>query len=262
MPVTVIVNNLSLCHKGSNGISTATVPDVCKTPSPGGPVPVPYPNISMSSDLSGGTTTVKADGCMIAVKGCNFMMSTGDEAGSAGGGVKSSKIKGKSEFILSSFDVKLDGKNACRLTDKKTQNDANTVDLAGIVQVTLPPGQPVVNYLKEIAKKCHQKVQRHKTQKKASCTVRGTHKHKCCEESIKAEQAKTPSRIPANYKPEHRVTKSGQSSRLDVAVVTNGKVTRIYDFKFNCKGPPKMSKRQRRKYKKQFGVEPTLIGAR
>ena len=41
----------SLVHKGSNGISTATIPDVCKTPSPGGPVPIPYPNISQSATL-------------------------------------------------------------------------------------------------------------------------------------------------------------------------------------------------------------------
>ena len=37
------------------------------------------------------------------------MMSTGDEAGSAGG-VVSSKIKGKAEFVLFSFDVKFEGK--------------------------------------------------------------------------------------------------------------------------------------------------------
>ena len=39
MPVTVKVNGTanSLVHKGSNGISMATIPDVCKTPSPGGP---------------------------------------------------------------------------------------------------------------------------------------------------------------------------------------------------------------------------------
>ena len=36
MPVTIKINGTanSLVHKGSNGISTATIPDVCKTPSP------------------------------------------------------------------------------------------------------------------------------------------------------------------------------------------------------------------------------------
>jgi len=46
MAVTININGLTLCHKGSNGISVATVPDVCKTPSPGGPVPIPYPDIA------------------------------------------------------------------------------------------------------------------------------------------------------------------------------------------------------------------------
>jgi|GEM_PF-995648 len=137
MSVTVKVNGStnSLVHKGSSGISTATIPDVCKTPSPGGPVPLPYPNISQSATLAKGTTTVKADGgMMIAIKGSEFSLSNGDNAGVAGG-VKSSTFMKESTWILYSFDVKMDGKNACRLTDKKLQNHENTADLAGIFQV-------------------------------------------------------------------------------------------------------------------------------
>ena len=135
MPVTVKVNGAanSLVHKGSNHISAATIPDVCKTPSPGGPVPIPYPNISQSTTLDKGTTTVKADGgMMIATKGSEFSMSNGDNAGVAGG-VKSSTFMKESTWILYSFDVKMDGKNACRLSDKKFQNHENTVDLAGAI---------------------------------------------------------------------------------------------------------------------------------
>ena len=65
MAVTIHLNgtDLSLAHKGCSGITKSTVPDVCKTPSPGGPVPIPYPVIiSMSSSLKEGTTTVKVDG--------------------------------------------------------------------------------------------------------------------------------------------------------------------------------------------------------
>ncbi len=136
MPVTVKVNGTanSLVHKGSNGISMATIPDVCKTPSPGGPVPIPYPNISQSATLDKGTTTVKADGgMMIATKGSEFSLSNGDNAGVAGG-VKSSTFMKESTWILYSFDVKIDGSNACRLTDKKFQNHENTADLAGLFQ--------------------------------------------------------------------------------------------------------------------------------
>jgi uncharacterized Zn-binding protein involved in type VI secretion len=138
MPVTVKVNGAmnSLVHKGSNGVSVATIPDVCKTPSPGGPVPIPYPNISQAATLSKGTTTVKADGMMIAIKGSEFSLSNGDNAGTVGG-VKSSTFMKESTWILYSFDVKMNGKNACRLTDKKFQNHENTADLAGVFQQTV-----------------------------------------------------------------------------------------------------------------------------
>src|SRR5690606_32603246 len=111
MPASVGVNFLSVVHASSNGTSIA-FPDVCKTPSPAGPVPIPYPNVAMSSDTAQGTKKVKCDGQSTCVKDSNFKMSTGDEAGSAGGGVASSKIKGKAEFVLFSFDVKFEGKNA------------------------------------------------------------------------------------------------------------------------------------------------------
>jgi hypothetical protein len=134
MPVTININNLTLCHKGSNGISTATIPDVCKTPSPGGPVPIPYPNIAMSSDLMKGTTTVKADGGnMCANYGSEFCKSTGDEPGTVGGVASSTFIK-EATWITFSFDVKLEGKAACRLTDKMFHNHQNTVNMAGEIQ--------------------------------------------------------------------------------------------------------------------------------
>lgn len=142
MPVTVKVNGVanSLVHKGSNAISMATIPDVCKTPTPGGPVPIPYPNISQSTTLDKGSSTVKADGgMMIAIKGSEFSMSNGDNAGTAGG-VKSSTFMKESTWILYSFDVKIDGQNACRLTDKKFQNHENTADLGGTVVAPTPVG--------------------------------------------------------------------------------------------------------------------------
>lgn len=137
MPVTININNLTLCHKGSNGISTATIPDVCKTPSPGGPVPIPYPNIAMSMDLMKGTTTVKADGGMMCANyGSEFFKSTGDEPGVAGGVVSSTFIK-EATWITFSFDVKLQGKAACRLTDKMFHNHQNTVNMGGLLQSSL-----------------------------------------------------------------------------------------------------------------------------
>lgn len=142
MPVTVKVNGTvnSVVHKGSNHISAATIPDVCKTPSPAGPVPIPYPNISQSVSLAKGTSTVKSDGMMIAIHGSEFSLSNGDNAGVAGG-VKSSMFMKESTWILYSFDVKMDGKGTCRLSDKKFQNHENTVNLGGAVG---PPVAPAV----------------------------------------------------------------------------------------------------------------------
>ncbi|MGE5152639.1 MAG: DUF4150 domain-containing protein, partial [Bdellovibrio bacteriovorus] len=135
MPVTIKVNGtcLSLVHKMSNGISTATIPDVCKTPSPGGPVPIPYPNIAQSITLSDGTTTVKGDKAMAANKGSKFALSNGDQAGTVGG-VKSNVFMKEATWILYSFDVKMDGKNACRLTDPMFHNAENAANLGGVLQ--------------------------------------------------------------------------------------------------------------------------------
>lgn len=149
---TVKVNGTlnALVHKGGSWMSIATVPDVCKTPSPGGPVPLPYPNISQSSTLSDGTTTVKVDGGnMAAIKGSKFAMSSGDEPGTIGG-VKSNTFKQASTWLLYSFDVKLDGSNACRFSDKKFQNNENTVDAGG----TIPLVAPIIDDLDDVEMKC------------------------------------------------------------------------------------------------------------
>src|SRR5262249_44379410 len=129
-----------LVHKGSGGFAKCTVPDVCKTPSPGGPVPVPYPVIvSMSSDLDKGTVTVKVDGGnMAAVKGSEFSRCTGDEPGTAGGVVSSTNLK-EATWILYSFDVKLEGKNACRMGDKMQMNHGNTLCMGGEVDTPVSP---------------------------------------------------------------------------------------------------------------------------
>jgi len=123
MASTVFVNGRGVVHKGSNGMSTV-FPDVCKTPTPGGPVPIPYPNLGKSADTTGGPPTVKTDGCMPMVKGATYVVTTGDEAGSAGG-VVSGVTKGEAEFMMYSFDVKYEGKDVCRMGDPLFHNKKN-----------------------------------------------------------------------------------------------------------------------------------------
>ncbi|MEX2208181.1 MAG: DUF4150 domain-containing protein [Myxococcota bacterium] len=137
MPATCNVNFRTVVHKGSSGISTA-FPDVCKTPSPAGPIPIPYPNIAMSSDAAKGSKKVTVDGNPIMLKDSNFSTSTGDEAGSAGGGVVSNTTKGKAEFVNYSFDVKVEGKNVPRLGDLMLQNKQSSPNTPPFPEVQPP----------------------------------------------------------------------------------------------------------------------------
>lgn len=123
MPSTVYANSRGVVHKGSGGTSVV-FPDVCKTPTNAGPIPIPYPNTGMSSNTAKGPTTVKTDGQMPMVKGAVYTMTTGDEAGSVGG-VVSGTFKQIAEFMLYSFDVKFEGKNVCRLGDPLFHNKKN-----------------------------------------------------------------------------------------------------------------------------------------
>jgi hypothetical protein len=126
MPVTVAVNPPdTVVHKSSTGMAKTEI-DICKTPSPGGPVPTPYPNIALSAQTADGSTTVTCDGNPIMLKDSNFSMSSGDEPGSLGG-VKSGVIKGQADPMLYSFDVKVEGKNVFRRSDPMMQNKKNCI---------------------------------------------------------------------------------------------------------------------------------------
>lgn len=124
MAQTTFANTLGIVHKGSGSMSIV-FPDVCKTPTPGGPVPIPYPNIGKAADTDKGPKSVTVDGEMPMVKGAIYTVSSGDEAGTAGGGVVSGKTKGECEFMMYSFDVKFEGKNVCRLADPLFHNKKN-----------------------------------------------------------------------------------------------------------------------------------------
>jgi uncharacterized protein DUF4150 len=93
--------------------------------SPAPPIPIPYPNIAQSSDTAKGAKKVTCDGNPVCVKDSNFMVSSGDEAGSLFG-VASNKVKGKAEFVNFSFDVQMEGKNVPRAMDPMLHNDKNT----------------------------------------------------------------------------------------------------------------------------------------
>ena len=89
----------------ATGIAFA-FPDICKTPTPGGPVPIPYPNIAqldqaqnVADQLLIGPSSYKA-----LLVDSEVPTSSGDEAGSVGG-VKSNGIKGACKITQGSGSV-------------------------------------------------------------------------------------------------------------------------------------------------------------
>ncbi|MGR3466771.1 MAG: DUF4150 domain-containing protein [Shimia sp.] len=149
MSVSIAVNGLTICHKGSAGKHTNSAPDVCRTPSHG--VPVPYSIIAMNTDLVKGTETVKADGGnMIAIRPSEFARCTGDEAGSMGGVISGTTTK-QSNWITYSPNVYAEGDNICRLSDKLFMNNRNTISgNGGQGERTLGGGDAVFDALCEI----------------------------------------------------------------------------------------------------------------
>ncbi|PCC68208.1 protein of unknown function [Nannocystis exedens] len=130
MPSTVIVNNLTVVHKASGGSSMAA-PDVCKTPTPSGPVLVPYVNTALSRNTAKGSKKVRVDGHPIMLKSSQFSTSSGDEPGTLGG-VVSGKTRGKAYPRSYSFDVKVEGQPVFRFTDMMIQNSGSPGNAPGI----------------------------------------------------------------------------------------------------------------------------------
>ena len=123
MGTTVFANGRGIVHKDSGGMSIV-FPDVCKTQCGPPVIPIPYPNIGKATDTSKGTKKVKVDKQMAMVKGAKYSKSTGDEPGSLKG-IVSSTVSDECEFMMYSFDVKMEGKNACRLGDPLFHNKKN-----------------------------------------------------------------------------------------------------------------------------------------
>lgn len=124
MAVTVGVNNQTVVHKGSGGVSVAA-PDVCLTQVGNAVVPIPYPNIARSSDLANGAASVLADGNPMGHEKSQFSTSTGDEAGSRKG-VASGTVKGIAEFVSFSPNVFVEGNAVVRGFDLMIHNTKNT----------------------------------------------------------------------------------------------------------------------------------------
>ena len=93
----------------TQGIAFA-FPDICNTPTPGGPVPIPYPNIAQLdqatgvTDAGGKEVLVGPASLHVLLLNSTVSTSTGDEAGSAGG-VTSGTIQGQCRITQASSTV-------------------------------------------------------------------------------------------------------------------------------------------------------------
>lgn len=87
-----------------SAMSMMTVPDVCKTPVLGVPVPIPYPNIAMSSMHIPAVFNVFFGPGLAENLMTEGTISSGDEAG-VQGGVVSSLFIGPDQYIMGSLKV-------------------------------------------------------------------------------------------------------------------------------------------------------------
>lgn len=111
------------------------LPDVCKTPSPSGTIPVPYPNIAMLADTDGAVDKVLIEKKEVVVESSKIPSSKGDEAGSAGG-VVSSVNRDECQFKQYSSKVYAGGKKIVHQTATTSHNGSNANMPAGTLVST------------------------------------------------------------------------------------------------------------------------------
>jgi hypothetical protein len=125
----------------AKGVAYA-LPDVCKTPSGPGAVPIPYPNVAQLSQAT--SITNESDKEVLVGPGGDYVLlldaqvtsSSGDEAGSLGG-VKSGSVKGKCRIVQASQSVVYgpQERGIVRFLDRTQHNNENA---QGVVLSAFP----------------------------------------------------------------------------------------------------------------------------
>jgi hypothetical protein len=99
-------------------------PDVCLTPGPLAPVPVPYPNIAAGPMAVNPVPHVLFTGAPAHNLATVIPMTNGDNAGVAHG-VASGTVMGPSRHLTGAFTVLVGGMPATRVTSTSLQNSTN-----------------------------------------------------------------------------------------------------------------------------------------
>ncbi len=117
-------------------------PDVCKVPTPGGPVPTPFPNIAMLNTADSGTCSskVKVENQPVVTVATEVPRTQGDEAGVAGG-VSSGTNMDKAVIKQGVSKVKIEGDDAVNLLKPTAHNGSSANAPGGTI---VAPGQTKV----------------------------------------------------------------------------------------------------------------------
>lgn len=117
------------------------MPDVCKVPAPPAPpIPTPFPNMAQCPMATGTTTKVLVQNMPALTESSKIPMSSGDEAGVAGGVVSGVNMN-QVAFRVASSKVLFQGQKAVMLTATTAHNGANANMPAGVHAV---PSQAAV----------------------------------------------------------------------------------------------------------------------
>jgi uncharacterized Zn-binding protein involved in type VI secretion len=133
---------MSFASTWGEGVAFA-MPDVCKTPSPAGPIPIPYPNTAELAMANPGTCaeTVNIVGMPAATTETMIMLTDGDDAGAAGG-VVSSMFIGPAQFKLGSSVVMIEGMPAAFMGSMVAHNGVANANMPAGAQIA--PSQEMV----------------------------------------------------------------------------------------------------------------------
>ncbi|MCP3165756.1 PAAR-like domain-containing protein [Myxococcus qinghaiensis] len=148
------INGMSPVTSESDG-TVVGFADVCLTPSPSGPVPIPYANVAKSEDLEEGSRTVRIGGAAVCLSNSCLGSSTGNESGTLGG-VSSGTTKGRAHPVTFSPDVKIEGRSVVRNFDLFTLNERNVPPFAIVQPQGTAPTATQVNELSasQVVERC------------------------------------------------------------------------------------------------------------
>ena len=271
--------------KGSNGVSVAALPNMCKMPGPPAPfVPAPLPNVGNSNgDEKGYSTTVLVEGKAVAIKGASYGSKGDMPSKGTGGGLVSATVHGATKIVgPGSMNVKIEGKNVQLLGDFTTNNNGGAPNTANPASGTLQaPEVPksTEDVLQEVCCECDAEVEPDTGPDNCdSCATLGEKKHQCCEEKIASKEGiggekgynrkdGSPftggprARKPGEHYWGHKRRISGTAWPDASALNSSGKPEKFYDFKFGCeKDVPIWVARDGRKGPPAKGTSRPVIG--